>query len=77
MNKLPAIMESLNPPELFGDEEAEVTLLTWGSTWGAANEAMQILKDAGVSINQMHFCDIYPLRTDKLRKVLSKSKQIV
>ncbi len=77
MNKLPAIMESLNPPELYGDEEAEITLLTWGSTWGAANEAMQILKDAGVSINQLHFCDIYPLRTDKLRKVLSKSKQIV
>ena len=77
MNKLPAIMESLNPPELYGDEDAEITLLTWGSTWGAANEAMQILKDAGVSINQLHFCDIYPLRTDKLRKVLSKSKQIV
>ncbi|MGY5865013.1 MAG: 2-oxoacid:acceptor oxidoreductase subunit alpha [Candidatus Thorarchaeota archaeon] len=77
MNKIPAIMDSLNPPELCGDEEAEVTLLTWGSTWGAANEALLMLKDAGVSINQLHFCDIYPLRTDKLRKVLSKSKQIV
>jgi 2-oxoglutarate ferredoxin oxidoreductase subunit alpha len=77
MNKIPAIMKSLNPPELHGEEEAEVTLLTWGSTWGAANEAMQIMKDAGVSINQLHFCDIYPLRTEKLRKVLSKSKQIV
>ncbi|MFW9806594.1 MAG: 2-oxoacid:acceptor oxidoreductase subunit alpha [Candidatus Thorarchaeota archaeon] len=77
MNKIPAILESLNPPELYGDEGAEMTLLTWGSTWGAANEAMQILKDAGVSINHLHFCDIYPLRTEKLRKVLSKSKQIV
>ncbi|MFW9832767.1 MAG: 2-oxoacid:acceptor oxidoreductase subunit alpha [Candidatus Thorarchaeota archaeon] len=77
MNKIPSIMESLNPPELYGDEDAEVTLLTWGSTWGAADEAMQILKDAGMSINHLHFCDIYPLRTEKLRKVLSKSKQIV
>lgn len=77
MNKIPAILESLNPPELYGNEDAEVTLLTWGSTWGAANEAMQILTDAGVSINQLHFCDIFPLRTDKLRKVLSKSKQII
>jgi 2-oxoglutarate ferredoxin oxidoreductase subunit alpha len=77
MNKLPAIMESLNPPELYGVEDADITLLTWGSTWGAANEAMQILKDAGVSINHLHFCDIYPLRTDKLRKVLSRSKQII
>ena len=77
MNKLPAIMKSLNPPELYGSEDAETTILTWGSTWGAANEAVQILKDAGVSINQLHFCDIYPLRTDKLRKVLSKSKTII
>jgi len=77
MNKLPAIMMSLNPPELYGDENADVTLLTWGSTWGAANEAMQIMKDAGASINHLHFCDIYPLRTDKLRTVLGKSKQII
>lgn len=77
MNKIPAILESLNPPDLYGDEEAEVTLLTWGSTWGAANEAVQILKDAGMSINHLHFCDVYPLRTEKLRKVLSKSKQII
>ncbi len=77
MNKLSAIMKELKSPELFGDEDAKITLLTWGSTWGAANEAMQILKDAGLSINQLHFCDIYPLRTEKLRKVLRKSKQII
>ncbi|MFX1484641.1 MAG: 2-oxoacid:acceptor oxidoreductase subunit alpha [Promethearchaeota archaeon] len=77
MNKIPAIMESLNPPELYGDEGSDYTILTWGSTWGAANEAMFILKDAGVSINQLHFCDIYPLRTEKLRKVLGESKQII
>ncbi|MFW9768548.1 MAG: 2-oxoacid:acceptor oxidoreductase subunit alpha, partial [Candidatus Thorarchaeota archaeon] len=77
MNKIPAIMESLNPPQLYGDEAADYTILTWGSTWGAANEAMYMLKDAGVSINHLHFCDIYPLRTDKLSKVLSSSKQII
>jgi 2-oxoglutarate ferredoxin oxidoreductase subunit alpha len=77
MNKIPAIMDSLNPPELYGDEDADYTILTWGSTWGAANEAMYMMKDAGVSINHLHFCDIYPLRTDKLRKVLNKSKQVI
>ncbi len=77
MNKLPAIMNAMNPPRLYGDENAKITLLTWGSTWGAANEALQILKDAGISVNQLHFCDIYPLRTEKLRSVLSRSKQII
>lgn len=77
MNKIPSIMSSLNPPQLYGDESAETTLLTWGSTWGAVYEAMNILSKKGVSINHLHFCDIYPLRTEKLRQVFSKAKQVI
>ena len=77
MNKIPAIMTDLNPPEIFGEANAEITLLTWGSTWGAANEAVEKLAAQGVSINQLHFCDIFPLRTAKLREVFAQSKQVI
>ena len=77
MNKIPAIMADLNHPEIYGDEKAEITLLTWGSTWGATNEAVQILSSRGVSINQLHFCDLYPLRTVKLREVFLQSKMVI
>ncbi len=77
MNKIPAIMTELNPPQIYGDENAETTLLTWGSTWGAANEAVEVLASRGVSINQLHFCDVFPLRTAKLREVFSQSKQVI
>ncbi|TFG32370.1 2-oxoacid:acceptor oxidoreductase subunit alpha [Candidatus Thorarchaeota archaeon] len=77
MNKIPSIMSSLNPPQVYGDENAETTLLTWGSTWGPAYEAMNTLSEKGASINQLHFCDIYPLRTEKLREVFGKAKRIV
>jgi 2-oxoglutarate ferredoxin oxidoreductase subunit alpha len=77
MNKIPAIMADLEPPKIFGDKNAEITLLTWGSTWGAANEAMQIIASSGTSINQLHFCDIYPLRTVKLREVFATAKQVI
>lgn len=77
MNKIPAIMADLEPPKIFGNEKAETTLLTWGSTWGAANEAMETLADTGESINQLHFCDVYPLRTVKLREVFTSSKQVI
>ena len=77
MNKIPAIMTDLNPPEIYGIENAEITLLTWGSTWGAANEAMEKLAAQGVSINQLHFCDVFPLRTAKLREVFAQAKQII
>ncbi len=77
MNKIPAIMTELNPPQVYGEEKSEITLLTWGSTWGAANEAVEVLASGGVSINQLHFCDVFPLRTAKLREVFSQSKQVI
>ncbi|MGY5859135.1 MAG: 2-oxoacid:acceptor oxidoreductase subunit alpha [Candidatus Thorarchaeota archaeon] len=77
MNKIPAIMADMNPPKIYGDEKAETTLLTWGTTWGAAYEAVQILAAKGHSINQLHFCDVYPLRTVKLREVFAQSKQVI
>ncbi|MGY5853337.1 MAG: 2-oxoacid:acceptor oxidoreductase subunit alpha [Candidatus Thorarchaeota archaeon] len=76
-NRVPHILESLNPPEIFGEENAEITLLTWGSTWGAANEAMTLLSSSGKSINQLHFCDVYPLRTEVLKRVFEKTETVV
>jgi 2-oxoglutarate ferredoxin oxidoreductase subunit alpha len=77
MNKTPHILRALNPPTVLGGRGAETTLLTWGSTWGAAFEAMTLLSDRGVSINQIHFCDLYPLRTGTLREVFSEAKKVV
>ncbi len=77
MNKIPAIMADMNPPKIYGEAKADITLLTWGSTWGAANEAMETLAQRGVSINQLHFSDMYPLRTVKLREVFEQAKQVI
>jgi 2-oxoglutarate ferredoxin oxidoreductase subunit alpha len=77
LNKLPYILKALNPPTIYGGQGAETTLLTWGSIWGAAYEAMTRLSDKGVSINQIHFSDIYPLRTELLRGVFSEAKKVV
>ncbi|MFW9889710.1 MAG: 2-oxoacid:acceptor oxidoreductase subunit alpha [Candidatus Thorarchaeota archaeon] len=77
MNKIPHILKALNPPKIYGGQGADITLLTWGSTWGAAYEAMKTLSDKGVSVNQLHFCDIYPLRTQILSEVFQEAKKVV
>ncbi|MFW9800520.1 MAG: 2-oxoacid:acceptor oxidoreductase subunit alpha [Candidatus Thorarchaeota archaeon] len=77
LNKIPHILRVMNPPTVFGGRGADTTLLTWGSTWGAAYEAMNILSDKGVSINQLHFCDVYPLRTETLGEVFGEAKKVV
>lgn len=77
MKKIPHILKSLNPPDVFGGRGAENTLLTWGSTWGAAYEAVKILSDKGVSINLLHYCDIFPLKTHILTEVFNEAKRVV
>ena len=77
MNKIPAILSELHPPQLYGAKDSETTLLTWGSTWGPVYEAMTMLSESGVSINQLHFCDIFPLRTEKLHEVFGKARRII
>lgn len=77
LKKIPHILDALNPPKLYGSDDADITLLTWGSTWGAAYEAVQILSEKGVSINQLNFCDIYPLRAELLEKVFASAKKVI
>jgi 2-oxoglutarate ferredoxin oxidoreductase subunit alpha len=77
MKKVPHILKTLNPPTIYGTKIADITLLTWGSTWGSVYEAVNLLNAEGVSINQLHFCDVYPLRTSTLKTVFKKAKKIV
>jgi 2-oxoglutarate ferredoxin oxidoreductase subunit alpha len=77
MKKVPHILKTLNPPTIYGKKIADITLLTWGSTWGSVYEAISLLNADGVSINQLHFCDVYPLRTTTLKTVFKKAKKIV
>ncbi len=77
LKKIPDILDALEPPKIYGPETADITILTWGSTWGAAYEAVEILQEKGVSINQLHFCDIYPLRTDLIISVFKQAKQVI
>jgi 2-oxoglutarate ferredoxin oxidoreductase subunit alpha len=77
MKKIPNIKNTLNPPKIYGNHDAKISLLTWGTTWGAANEAIEILSSGGVSVNQLHFCDVYPLRTEILSQVWDQAEKVV
>ncbi len=77
MKKIPAIRAALSPPVLEGPPDADVTVLTWGTCWGAVFEAVNILAADGVSINQLHFSDVYPMRTERLEEVFGNAKRVI
>jgi 2-oxoglutarate ferredoxin oxidoreductase subunit alpha len=38
---------------------------------------VKILSDKGVSINQLHFCDVFPLKTHVMGEVFAEAKRVV
>ena len=76
MRKTKALADELEPPTLYGPDDAEWTLLCWGSTYGACRETVDILKEQDVSINMMHFHELAPLPT-KAYPILEKAKRLI
>jgi 2-oxoglutarate/2-oxoacid ferredoxin oxidoreductase subunit alpha len=77
MRKMEAILPLLEPPKLFGPEDAEVTLVGWGSTEGVIREAMGILKNQGVAANNLQIKWMVPLHCDAIMAIRSKSKKFI
>ena len=78
MRKMETILPLIDPPQLWGAEDAEVTLLGWGSTEGVIREAIQKLaNEEGIDANALQIKWIVPLHVAAITSTLSKSKKIV
>ena len=75
--KMQGILEVIAPPELEGPEDAEVTLVGWGSTYGAIEEARQQLAERGVTVNQLGIKWIMPFHSDHVSRILNGAKKVI
>jgi 2-oxoglutarate ferredoxin oxidoreductase subunit alpha len=66
--------------ELDRGEQAEpmaISLLTWGSSWGAVREAADTLRRAGLPVQALALRLLAPLQRTRLRAVLGESQVLV
>ena len=75
--KFQDIVKDIAPPELEGPEEAEVTLVGWGSTQGVIREARQLLADRGVSANQLAIKWIVPFHVEAVTEIVTKARRVI
>ena len=75
--KLSTVLRYLPVPVLEGPEDAETTLVGWGSTWGVIKEAAERLNADGVSVNHLQVKTLVPLHVDEIAAVLEKSQRII
>lgn len=74
--KVLRIANILPEQELFGDENDDLLVVTWGSTLGVVRKAIEESRDAGMKIAHTHFRYIYPLPKNT-EQLLSKFKKIL
>ncbi|MBI4415935.1 MAG: 2-oxoacid:acceptor oxidoreductase subunit alpha [Euryarchaeota archaeon] len=70
MRKTEGLRHELRPPELWGPADADLTIVSWGSTQGAVREALGRLHAMGHEVNSLEFCDLFPMRIEKTQEAL-------
>ena len=78
MRKMEGILPMIDPPRLWGDENAGVTLVGWGSTQGVIREAIEKLsREEGIAVNALQIKWIVPLHVREIASTLSRSKKVI
>jgi 2-oxoglutarate ferredoxin oxidoreductase subunit alpha len=77
MRKMESVLEHLAPPTLFGAEDAEVTLIGWGSTRGVIHEAIEQLAAEGISANNLQINWLVPLHAAKIGAIVAQAKRTI
>ena len=79
MQKVQTMIDSgdAKPPVLEGDLNANITFVTWGSTYAYVKSAIKLLEKEGVKVNHLNFTDIYPIPRKETLALLKKCKRLI
>ncbi|WP_319411781.1 2-oxoacid:acceptor oxidoreductase subunit alpha [uncultured Cohaesibacter sp.] len=59
--KLAALQKSLRLAPVYGDEEGDLLLIGWGSTRGAIEEAVKLMREKGHKVSSLHLKYLQPM----------------
>ncbi|HYM68508.1 MAG TPA: 2-oxoacid:acceptor oxidoreductase subunit alpha [bacterium] len=77
MRKFRNIVEDLGGPTIYGPEGADLTLMGWGSSYGAMREAVDRLNAGGTRANLLHFVDVWPFPEAKAAPLIEAARTLV
>jgi 2-oxoglutarate ferredoxin oxidoreductase subunit alpha len=75
--KLKEAERDIAQPELHGQNDADVTLIGWGSTKGPIKEAMKLFAKKGLKVNYLQVLYLNPFPVRRIREILNNAKRTV
>ena len=77
MRKVEVARNELSSPKLYGPKDAELTLVCWGSTFGVALEAADILSKDGIPTNVYPIRNVFPFKVEQIAPVIKNAKKLL
>lgn len=77
LRKLRTALADIRPPLTYGPERAEVTLLGWGSTYGAIRAAVDRANAEGARVKMVHFVDLWPFPGEPVQALLKTAGRTI
>ena len=74
--KLAVLQAALQPPKVHGDPEGDLLVVGWGSTLGAIEEAVDLLRSDGFRISSLHLRFLSPLEPG-LKDIFSRFRKVL
>jgi len=74
--KIECIADELDPPVVGGDEDGDVLIVGWGSTYGSIAAAVERLRAQGLRIGHLHLRWLSPLAPG-VGEILSRYRKVV
>ena len=75
--KMELLKTELEEPALYGNPDADILLLAWGSMEGPVLEALSLLKQDGIEAKALVFGDIWPLPVKLVTEQAAKARHIL
>ena len=76
MRKLQGLLRDTKGPELWGPNNADLTVISWGSTQGPLREAiMNIQESDGLSVNSLEYAYLFPFHGEETLDLLKSAKK--
>ena len=74
--KLAALAGTLKPPEIHGADSGDLLVVSWGSTHGAIEEAVDLARAEGKSVSFVHLRFLSPLEPG-LKEIFEKFRKVM
>lgn len=74
--KLAVLQSSLKQPKLHGGPEGDLLVVSWGSTLGAVEEAVDRIREDGGKVSSLHLRFLSPLEPG-LKEIFGRFKKVM